>query len=269
MVGAGGLLALALAAAVGPSLLAWHFQDIDPTSFLAPPTARHPLGTTQAGRDVLALTLHGLGRSLLIGLTAAALQTGLAALVGAGAAFVGGWPARLAVWVTDLFLIIPSFLIVAVVLRGLTPDGGSWFWLAFLLALFGWMLAGRVVRSLTLALKHQEYVVAARYLGLPSWRIVTRHILPNIASLLIVDLTLNVGYAVLAETGLSFLGIGLQPPDVSLGSLIGAGGNLAVAYPWVFLPPSGALVLVMLCVNVIGEGLRDALDPGSLAGGRA
>ena len=107
------------------------------------------------------------------------------------------------------------------------------------------------------------YVDGARALGAPVPRLVLRHILPNVASILIIDATLNVGYAVLAETGLSFLGFGIQPPDVSLGTLIADGTPSTTTFPWVFLFPAGALVLIVLCANITGDGLRDALDPGS------
>ena len=109
----------------------------------------------------------------------------------------------------------------------------------------------------------REFVAAARYMGVSNWRIIVRHILPNVASILIIDTALNVGVAILAETGLSFLGFGIQPPDVSLGTLIADGTKSATTFPWVFLFPAGVLVLIVLCANLIGDGLRDAIDPGS------
>jgi peptide/nickel transport system permease protein len=139
------------------------------------------------------------------------------------------------------------------------------------LAAFGWMISSRMVRGLTMSLREREYVQAARYMGVPSWRIIPRHIVPNVASILIIDAALNVGGAILGETGLSFLGFGVQPPDVSLGTLIADGTKSATTFPWVFLFPAGVLVLIILCANLIGDGLRDALDPGSasLRAGRA
>jgi len=258
-----GLLLLSLLALIGPQLVPWHYLDIDPTAFLQPPGSSHLLGTTQAGRDVLALTLHGLGRSLLIGLIAAGLQTALAAVVGSAAAFFGGWLERLALWLIDLLLIIPSFLIVATLMRGQVTGPASWLILACLLAAFGWMLTGRVVRSLTLSLKNQDFIRAARYLGQPNWRIVTKHILPNLASLMIIDLTLNIGYAILAEAGLSFLGFGVAAPDTALGRLIGEGAGQVTSHPWIFVSPAIGLTLLVLSVNAIGDGLRDALDPSA------
>src|SRR6185312_12018604 len=121
----------------------------------------------------------------------------------------------------------------------------------------------RIVRGLTMSLRDREFVRAARYMGVPTWRIIVRHILPNVASILIIDTALNVGLAVLAETGLSYLGFGVQPPDVSLGTLIADGTKSATTFPWVFLFPAGVLVLIIFCANLVGDGLRDAFDPGA------
>ncbi len=136
-------------------------------------------------------------------------------------------------------------------------------WLIVLLAAFGWMVSSRMVRGLTMSLREREFIRAARYMGVSSRRIIMHHIVPNVASILIIDATLNVGFAILAETGLSFLGFGVQPPDVSLGTLIADGTPSATTFPWVFLFPAGALVLIVLCANLTGDGLRDALDPRS------
>jgi peptide/nickel transport system permease protein len=114
-----------------------------------------------------------------------------------------------------------------------------------------------------MTLRDREFVVAARYMGVSSRRIIVRHILPNVASIIIIDTALNVGVAVLAETGLSFLGFGIQPPDVSLGTLIADGTKSATTFPWLFLFPAGVLVLIILCSNLVGDGLRDALDPSA------
>jgi len=132
-----------------------------------------------------------------------------------------------------------------------------------LLAGFGWMISSRMVRGLTMSLRDREFVQAARYMGVANRRIIVRHILPNVASILIIDTALNVGLAILAETGLSYLGFGVQPPDVSLGTLIADGTSSATTFPWVFLFPASVLVVIVLCANLVGDGLRDALDPGS------
>jgi peptide/nickel transport system permease protein len=141
--------------------------------------------------------------------------------------------------------------------------------LVVLLAAFGWMLSARVVRSLSLSVKEREYVHAAKFMGLSSPLTITRHILPNISSLLIIDATLNVGGAILAETGLSFFGFGVQSPDTSLGTLLGDGARQVNSFPWLFVGPAIAVVLLVLSVNAVGDGLRDALDPTSASGGSA
>jgi peptide/nickel transport system permease protein len=165
-------------------------------------------------------------------------------------------------WLVDLLLVVPSFLLIAIVTPR-TKGSGSVLWLIVLLAVFGWMVSSRMVRGLTMSLREREFIRAAKYMGVSSRRIIVHHILPNVASILIIDATLNVGFAILAETGLSFLGFGVQPPDVSLGTLIADGTPSATTFPWVFLFPAGALVLIVLCANLTGDGLRDALDPRS------
>ncbi|WP_231995433.1 ABC transporter permease, partial [Mycobacterium sp. 1274756.6] len=126
------------------------------------------------------------------------------------------------------------------------------------------MLAEFLVRGLTMSLRDREFIRAARYMGVSSRRIITGHIIPNVASILIIDTALNVAVAILAETGLSFLGFGIQPPDVSLGTLIADGTASAITFPWVFLFPAGVLIVILVCANLAGDGLRDALDPQSL-----
>ncbi|MBA3021865.1 ABC transporter permease [Propionicimonas sp.] len=269
VVGAAGILFLVLLAVVGPYMLYWRFDDIDPNAFLSPPDSAHLLGTTQAGRDVLALTARGLGKSLLIGFLVAILSTSISAMVGASAAYLGGWYERSMLWIIDLLLVVPSFFLIAIVSRS-APDGDtSWLLLVVLLAAFAWPLSARVVRSLTLSIREREYVLAAKFMGLGAFRIILRHILPNASSLLIIDATLGVGYAILSETGLSYFGFGVHAPDTSLGTLIGEGARMATTYPWVFLGPATVLVFLVLCVNAVGDGLRDALDPNSASGGQA
>lgn len=269
VVGGLGIVFLVFLAVAGPYLMFWKFDDIDVESFLSPPSQWHPLGTTQAGRDVLALTMRGLGKSLLIGFMVALASTTLAALVGASAAYLGGWYEKAMLWIIDLLLVVPSFFLIAIASKGAPQGDAAWMILAVLLAVFAWPLSARVVRSLTLSIREREYVLAARFMGLGAFRIIVRHILPNASSLLIIDATLGVGYAILSETGLSYFGFGVQPPDTSLGTLIGEGARMATSYPWIFLGPATILVFLVLCVNAVGDGLRDALDPSSMSGGRA
>jgi peptide/nickel transport system permease protein len=259
-----GLLALVLLLAlayVGPFFGRYDWTDKDFLAFLEAPSADHWWGTTQIGQDVYAVTLRGMQKSIVIGFLVALVSTGLAALVGAAAGYFGGWVDKALMWGADLLLVLPSFLIIAIVSPRL--KGASWLWFVVLLAVFSWMITSRVVRSMTLSLREREFVLAARYMGIPGWKIILRHIVPNLSSLLIIDATINVSAAIIGEAALSFFGFGIQPPDVSLGTLIAAGSDKVTGYPWLFLFPAGLLVLLVLSINLIGDGLRDALDPGS------
>jgi peptide/nickel transport system permease protein len=166
-------------------------------------------------------------------------------------------------WFVNLMMVIPSFLVLAIISPRL--HSGSFLIFTLLLAAFQWMLTARVVRGLTFSLREREFVNAAKFMGVPAWRIITRHILPNMASLLIVDVTVNVSATILAETGLSYFGFGVQPPDVSLGTLIGDATNSAAPTyeSWQWLYPGLMLIALVLAVNFIGDGLRDALDATS------
>jgi peptide/nickel transport system permease protein len=250
-----------------PSLLPYSYTALDYDALLQPPSPRHWFGTNALGQDLLARTLRGMQKSMLIGFCVAVISTSIAATVGSVAGYFGGWRDRVLMWLVDLLLVVPSFILIAIVTPR-TKQSGSIAWLIVLLAVFGWMVSSRMVRGLTMSLREREFVRAARYVGVPSRRIIIGHIVPNVASILIIDATLNVGFAILAETGLSFLGFGVQPPDVSLGTLIAEGTPSTTTFPWVFLFPAGALVLIVLCANLAGDGLRDALDPGSGAARR-
>jgi peptide/nickel transport system permease protein len=245
-----------------PPLLPYNYSDLDYYALQQPPSPRHWFGTNGLGQDVLAQTLRGMQKSMLIGVAVAFISTIIAATVGSIAGYFGGWRDRALMWLVDLLLVVPSFILIAIVTPQ-TRESGTIVWLIVLLAAFSWMISSRIVRGLTMSLRDREFVVAARYMGVPHWRIIVRHILPNVASILIIDTALNVGVAVLAETGLSFLGFGVQRPDVSLGTLIADGTGSVTTFPWMFLFPAGILVLIVLCANLIGDGLRDAIDPGA------
>lgn len=245
-----------------PPLLPWDYTDLDYRALQEPPSGSHWFGTNALGQDILAQTLRGMQKSLLIGVCVAFISTFIATTVGAIAGYFGGRRDKALMWIVDLLLVIPSFILIAIV----TPrarQSGIVFALIVLLAVFSWMISSRIVRGLTMSLRDREFVVAARYMGVSDWRIIVRHVLPNVASILIIDTALNVGVAILAETGLSFLGFGIQSPDVSLGTLITDGTSSVLTFPWLFLFPAGVLVVIVLCANVIGDGLRDALDPSA------
>ena len=246
-----------------PPLLPYSHTDIDFYALQTPPSPQHWFGTNAIGQDVLAQVLRGMQKSLLIGVCVAVISTVIAATVGSIAGYFGGWRDRALMWVVDLLLVVPSFILIAIITPR-TKNSANIALLIVLLAGFSWMVSSRMVRGLTMSLREREYVQAARYMGVPSRRIIARHILPNVASILIIDTALNVGVAILAETGLSFLGFGVQPPDVSLGTLIADGTKSATTFPWVFLFPAVVLVLILVCANLTGDVLRDALYPGSV-----
>jgi len=250
---------------VGIHFTHWSYTDLDPAYPYSPPSPRHWFGTDQLGKDLFANTMRGLQKSLLIGLLVAMISTGLAAIVGSVAGYFGGWVDRALMWIVDLLLVIPSFLIIAILMRNVTSAG--WIVLVLLIALFGWMITARIVRGMTLSLREREFVLAARYSGVSSRGIIFRHLIPNMSSLLIIDATIAVATAIIAESGLSYFGFGVKLPDVSLGTLIAAGTESAFTFPWLFMFSGGLLVLTTLAVSVFGDGLRDALDPSSKRSG--
>src|SRR5437879_3840911 len=227
-----------------PPLLPYSYTDLDYTALLQPPNASHWMGTNALGQDLLAQTLRGMQKSMLIGVCVAFLSTGIAATVGSISGYFGGWRDRALMWIVDLLLVVPSFILIAIVTPR-TKNSANIVLLILLLAGFSWMVSARMVRGLTMSLREREFIQAARYMGVASRRIIVRHVVPNVASILIIDAALNVAVAILAETGLSFLGFGIQPPDVSLGTLIANGTQSATTFPWVFLFPAGVLVLIL------------------------
>ncbi|GII91751.1 ABC transporter permease [Sinosporangium siamense] len=255
------LAVMFLAAFAGPLVYPWGYTDKDFTAFLTPPSPSHWFGTLQTGADVFAVTMRGMQKSLVVGLLAALVSTALAAIVGAFAGYFLGWTDRVLMWVADLLLVLPAFLILAV----MSPlfAAGQWPLFVVMLALFLWMVTSKVVRGMTLSLKEREFILAARFMGVSPTRIVFRHVIPNLSSLLVVDATLNVSAAILTETGLSYFGFGIQPPDVSLGTLIADGSKTATYAPWTFWFAAGLLIVTVLAVNLIGDALRDAFDPSA------
>lgn len=247
-----------------PPLLPYSYTDLDYYALQQAPSVDHWFGTNALGQDLLAQTLRGMQKSMLIGVCVAFISTIIAATVGSIAGYFGGLRDRALMWVVDLMLVVPSFILIAIVTPRLGQSARV-VWLIVLFSAFSWMISSRMVRGLTMSLRMREFVAAARYMGVSNWRIIVRHIVPNVASILIIDTALNVAVAILGETGLSFLGFGIQPPDVSLGTLIADGTKSATTFPWLFLIPAGVLVLIAVCANLTGDGLRDALDPGSRA----
>lgn len=266
VVGAAIFVLIVLFSVFGGLLAKHSYLDTDFLALSTGPTADHWFGTNDAGNDLYAQTVHGLQRSLLIALIVSVGTTIISALVGASAAYFGGLYERMTLTVIHFLMVVPTFLILAMISNS---SGGDWRVIAVILVLINWFWPARTIWTLSLSLRERDYVAAARYMGVSGLKIVTRHIIPNIGSLLIIQFTLGVVGTVLAETGLSFLGFGIKAPDVSLGALIGSGSNTITSAPWLFYFPAAALTLLTTSMALVADGLRDAFDPTSNAGGRA
>ena len=209
-----------------------------------------------------------LGRSLTIGIFSSIGTTIIAALVGTAVAFFEGWFEKVGMWLLDMLLVVPSFLLIALIV-GMAAGGSDWLWLAIGLTAFGWIGYARTLRTLTLSLRDREYIRAAKFMGVPSFTIIVRHLVPNLGSVLVINTVLGVIGAVNSETSLSFLGLGIKAPDTSLGTLLNAGQSVVQTSPWVLIFPSVVLIVLTFSVQLIGDGLRDAIDPYSRSGGKA
>ncbi len=260
-IGATVLVAIVLWAVIGPLVWPISHTTRDYFSLNQGPSPAHPFGTDTLGYDLFAQTMAGLRISLIVGFVAGPLATLIAGFVGAIAGYVGGWSDKVIAWFIDLLLVLPAFFILVLLFPFFRESG--WIVMTFFLALFGWMIMAQVIRSQTRSLREREFVKAARYMGFGTWSVVTRHVVPNVASLLIIDATLGVGAMILAETSLSFFGFGVQAPEVSLGTLIAAGNTAAATRPWLFVFPAATLVVLLLSLSLVGDALRDAIDPTS------
>ena len=252
---------LTLAAIVAPALSPWRYDSLDWQHLAAPPgaAAAHWLGTDRLGRDLLVRTLYGLRLSLLLALLASAVSLLIGVLWGAVAGLAGGRIDGAMMRFVDVLYSLP-YLFVVIILTTLFPRG-SLAVLALALAAVGWLTTARIVRAQTLALRHRAFIEAARATGVPPAGILWRHIVPNVAGQVAVYATLIVPQMILFESFLSFLGLGVQEPQASLGNLIFVGAQEMESAPWMLLVPASALVLLLLCLNVLGDGLRDAFDP--------
>lgn len=249
---------IALVSLAGPWLSPHSYSRVHLQQHLEPPSASHWLGTDELGRDVLTRLLQGGRVSLFVGLSAALLSALAGILIGAVSGYFGGFIDTLLMRFTDLMLSIPSLPLLLILSR--LGKGTVWEIIG-ILVIFGWMSLARIVRGSFLSLREMEFVDSARVAGIPHWRIILRHILPNTMAPIIVYATLNLGYAILAESSLSYLGLGIQPPLPSWGNmLLNAQHYLKVA-PWLAIFPGLLIFVSLLSVNFLGDGLRDALDP--------
>ena len=233
-------------------------KEMDLLNRLAAPSAKHLLGTDEGGRDVLTRLLYGSRVSLMVGIVPTLLSMVLGAALGILAGYIGGMADTVIMRLADIVLAFPSMLLAMVIMYTL---GDGLFNVFLTLTLMNWGSVARIARSETLKLKKSEYVEAARSIGVPRRKIILRHIFPNCLPTLIVLFTLNVPAAILTESSLSFLGLGIQPPSASWGLMVNTGRQYLANAPWLSFVPSGAIMLAVLSFNFLGDGLRDVLDP--------
>jgi len=251
------------AVAILAPLLAPYDPIAQPTnliasSYLGPLTAGHLLGTDQFGRDVLSRILYGARISLAIGFVATAIAVTLGTLLGAVAGYLGGRVDSLLMRFTDMVLAFPRLVLLILLVALFSP---SLTLIILVLGLTQWPGTTRIVRGEVLSLREREYIQAARALGFGRWRIIFRHLIPNVLAPVIVTATLGIGNTIVMEAGLSFLGLGIQPPTASWGSMVSDGRQNLIGAWWVATFPGLAIVLTVLAFNLVGDALRDALDP--------
>jgi peptide/nickel transport system permease protein len=225
---------------------------------LLPPGGAHLLGTDDLGRDVLLRMLYGARISLLVGFVAVGISTLLGILVGALAGYYGGWVDALVMRFVDIMLCFPTFFLILAVIAFLDPSIWN---IMIVIGITSWMGVARLVRAEFLSLREREFVLAARAVGAGDLRLIFRHMLPNALSPVLVSATLGVAGAILTESALSFLGIGVQPPTPSWGNMLIAGKQTLGYAWWLSVFPGLAILVTVLGYNLLGEGIRDALDP--------
>jgi len=241
-----------------PLIAPFDFDQIDLGSIREPPSAEHWLGTDDLGRDLFTRILYGGRVSILIGLLAAVIGTGFGSLLGAVAGFYGGRVDDALMRLTDVVYSIPT-LPLLIVLASYTQAGARS--MAVTIGVLSWMATARVVRGEVLKIREMEYVQAAHSLGATNARIIGRHILPNAVGPIVVGATLAVGNAIILESSLSFLGLGVQPPTPTWGNMLMDAQSTMSTQPWLSVFPGLAILVVVLAVNFLGDGLQDALDP--------
>jgi len=260
MLGAIVFLVLLLGSIIVPIFWPYNYSTIT-NSFATGPSAAHPFGTDLIGHDMLAQVMAGTLTSLEVALIVAAISTVIGTAVGALAGYYGGIIDQVLMRLTDLVLVVPLIAILLVLSNKFSKQANGPLFVALLLALLFWTYLARLIRGTFLSLREREFIEAEHAIGASTWRIILRHMVPNAAGSIVVNATLTVAGAILTEASLSFLGLGIQPPHVDLGSLIAAGEGDATTLPWLFYFPAAFLVLAILAVNFVGDGLRDALDP--------
>ncbi|OIQ79105.1 putative D,D-dipeptide transport system permease protein DdpC [mine drainage metagenome] len=250
--------AVLLMALLAPWIAPYDPDAIEVKSILIAPSSAHWMGTDGLGRDVFSRMLFGARISLLVGFVAVGIATVIGVILGAVSGFYRGWVDIVVMRLVDVMLSIPTFFLILAVIAFLTPSIWN---IMIVIGLTSWMSVTRLVRAEFLSLREREFVLSAQALGAGNFRLIFRHLLPNSLTPIIVSSVLGVASAVLIESGLSFLGLGVQPPQASWGNILTDGKEYIQFAWWLSLFPGMAILLTVLGYNLLGEGLRDALDP--------
>lgn len=267
MTGLAGFVILLAFGFVGPLIYTINYVTLNSAAQSVPPGTSQggrvfPLGSDAIGRDLLAGLMLAIQRSMLVVVIAVVISLTLGMIVGALAGYFGNWIDNVFMRFVDLLLTIP-LLVVLVIVASNFPNARTAVGVAIILGLFGWFDLSRIVRSQFLSLKEREFIEAAHAVGASNWRIITRHLIPNSLGTIIVWTTLAAALAILAEATLTFLGFGVGPQDTSLGALISDGVQAASTRPWLFYFPGLIFLVIVLCINLVGDGIRDAFDPSN------
>ena len=250
---------LVLCALIGPLVVPYAYDEINKNDVWLPPlTSGHLIGSDALGRDLLARLFTGLGVSLAIGAVATAVSLVIGVAWGAIAGYVGGVVDEVMMRIVDVLYSLPYIFFVIILM---VTFGSNFILLFVAIGAVQWLTMARIVRGQTLSLKQKEFIEAARAIGLSRLQIIARHIVPNLLGPVVVYVTLTIPGVILAESFLSFLGLGVQPPMASLGTLISNGAQDMELAPWLLIFPSITMVVTLMCFNFIGDGLRDAIDP--------
>lgn len=260
VLGAGVVVVLILMALFAPTIAGQDPYYQDYSQLKSPPVEGHFLGTDALGRDVWARLVFATRVSLSVGLIAVAIYTLIGTILGAVSGFYGGIVDTVIMRLTDVFMCFPMLIIIITVVAMIGPSLNN---IMAVIGLIAWPSIARLVRGQFLSLREEEFITAARCLGLPNSRIIWRHMLPNIVGPITVAATFGMAGAILTEASLSFLGLGVPPPEASWGQMLTDAQKLSVLsdMPWLWVPPGVMIALTVLCVNFVGDGLRDALDP--------
>ena len=252
------VLGVTFAAVFAPLIAPFDPNELHLDAILKAPCAEFPLGTDRLGRDVLSRLLYGGRVSLWVGFVAVGISISIGALLGLVSGYFGGLVDEIVMRFVDIMLCFPSFFLILAVVAFLEP---SLFNIMVVIGLTSWMGVARLVRAETLTLREREFVSAARLAGTSTWRIMTRHILPNAMAPVTISAILGIGGAILIESGLSFLGLDVQPPQASWGNMLMDGKSVIEEASWLSLFPGLAILITVLGYNLLGENLRDFLDP--------